>query len=312
MKIHNKLLFAACVILSITRHVQSQNQQGFITLDCGLPSNESPYNDTKNNLTFISDANFIQGGKTGNIQKDLVIKFRKPYTVLRYFPDGSRNCYSLNVTQDTNYLIRAGFLYGNYDGLNNSPRFDLYLGPNIWENIDMGKSGDAVFEEIIHITRSNILEICLVKTGTSTPMISTIELRPLRYDLYPSQTGSLRNLFRYYFTNSGKFVRYPQDIHDRIWIPYLLPEWTPTNTTLNVTDPSEGYDPPQEVLRTGAMPTNVSDPMTITWDLNTATDQVYGYIYIADITQVPANETREFAIVVNDKVHFDPSSPTEV
>lgn len=92
--------------------------------------------------------------------------------------------------------------------INNSPRFDLYLGPNIWTTIDMGKSGDAVFEEIIHITRSNILDICLVKTGTSTPMISTIELRPLRYDTYPARTGSLRNYNRFYFTNSEKFIRY--------------------------------------------------------------------------------------------------------
>jgi len=181
---------------------------GFISLDCGLASNESPYNEANSNLTYISDADFIQGGKTGNVQKDLLMKLRKPYTVLRYFPDGIRNCYSLNVKQDTNYLIRVMFRYGNYDGLNNSPRFDLYLGPNIWTTIDMGKSGDGVLEEIIHITRSNILDICLVKTGTSTPMISSIELRPLLYDTYIAQTGSLRNYNRFYFTDSNNYIRY--------------------------------------------------------------------------------------------------------
>lgn len=91
----------------------------------------------------------------------------------------------------------------------------------------------------------------------------------------------------------------------------MLPEWTHTNTTLNVIDSTEGYDPPQDILRTGAMPTNASDPMTITWNLDTATDQVYGYIYIAEITEVQANETREFEMVANDKVHFDPFSPTK-
>jgi hypothetical protein len=283
---------------------------GFISLDCGLASNESPYNEANSNLTYISDADFIQGGKTGNVQKDLLMKLRKPYTVLRYFPDGIRNCYSLNVKQDTNYLIRVMFRYGNYDGLNNSPRFDLYLGPNIWTTIDMGKSGDGVLEEIIHITRSNILDICLVKTGTSTPMISSIELRPLLYDTYIAQTGSLRNYNRFYFTDSNNYIRYPQDVHDRIWVPLILPEWTHINTSHHVIDSIDGYDPPQDVLRTGAMPANASDPMTITWNLKTATDQVYGYIYIAEIMEVQANETREFEVVVNNKVHFDPFRPT--
>ncbi|KAG7653426.1 Protein kinase-like domain superfamily [Arabidopsis suecica] len=175
----------------------------------------------------------------------------------------------------------------------------------------MGKSGDGVLEEIIHITRSNVLEICLVKTGTSTPIISSIELRPFLYDTYTAQTGSLRSYNRFYFTDSNNYIRYPQDVHDRIWIPLLLPEWTHINTTHHVIDSIDGYDPPQDVLRTGAMPANASDPMTFTWNLETATDQVYGYIYTAEITDVPANETREFEVVANDKVHFDPFSPTK-
>ncbi|EFH62176.1 hypothetical protein ARALYDRAFT_899652 [Arabidopsis lyrata subsp. lyrata] len=63
-------------------------------------------------------------------------------------------------------------------------------------------------EEIIHVTRSNILDICLVKTGTSTPMISAIELRPMRYDTYTARTGSLKIIERTYFANSDKLIRY--------------------------------------------------------------------------------------------------------
>jgi len=99
-------------------------------------------------------------------------------------------------------------------------------------------------------------------------------------------------------------------VHDRIWVPLILPEWTHINTSHHVIDSIDGYDPPQDVLRTGAMPANASDPMTITWNLKTATDQVYGYIYIAEIMEVQANETREFEVVVNNKVHFDPFRPT--
>lgn len=168
---------------------------GFISIDCGLPSNESPYNEPVTNQTYISDADFIQGGKTGKIEKNSATDFiTKPYRVLRYFPDGIRNCYSLSVKQDTNYLIRTVFVYGNYDGLNIFPRFDLYLGPNIWKVLDLQKPSSGVVEEIIHIKRSNILEICVVKTGTSTPFISAIELRPLRYNTYAAQTDSLKSI----------------------------------------------------------------------------------------------------------------------
>ncbi|CAH2038654.1 unnamed protein product [Thlaspi arvense] len=210
METRNKLLLIACATFSIIHLVKSQSQQGFISLDCGLPSNESPYNEKFTNLTYISDANFIQGGKTGKIQNNSETDFvSKPNRVLRYFPDGIRNCYSLSVTQDTKYLIRTVFVYGNYDGLNIPPRFDLYLGPNIWTSLDLRNSGLGATEEIIHITRSNSgLDICVVKTGTSTPLISSIELRPLPYDTYTTRTGSLKSFGHLYFTNSNKIVRY--------------------------------------------------------------------------------------------------------
>lgn len=202
----------------------SKTLPGFISLDCGLPSNESPYNEPVTNLTFISDADFIQGGKTGNIQNNSdTISISKPYRVLRYFPDGIRNCFSLNVTQDTNYLIRTVFVYGNYDGLNSPPRFDLYLGPNIWTSLDLRKLDfSAAFEEIFHITRSNRLDICVVKTGTSIPLISTIELRPLRYDTYTTRTGSLKNLAHLYFTNSDKSIRYVNIVLVRLLFFYTI------------------------------------------------------------------------------------------
>ncbi|CAL9222844.1 unnamed protein product [Arabidopsis halleri] len=294
-------MLLACATFSIMSLVKSQNQQGFISLDCGLPSNES-YIEPSTDLTFISDVNFIRGGKTGNIQNNSRTKFIfKPYKVLRYFPDGIRNCYSLSVKQGTKYLIRTLFFYGNYDGLNTSPRFDLFLGPNIWRSIDVLKAGvgDGVVEEIIHVTRSNILDICLVKTGTSTPMISAIELRPLRYDTYTARTGSLKSMAHFYFTNSDEAIRYPEDVYDRVWEPYSQPEWTQINTTRNVSSFSYGYNPPQGVIKTASIPTNVSEPFIFTWNLESFDDETYAYLYFAEIQQLKVNETREFKILAN-------------
>lgn len=180
---------------------------GFINLDCGLQANESPYTEPTTKLIFTSDADFIKTGKSGRIQNVPGLEYIKPYTVLRYFPDGVRNCYTLSVVQDTNYLIVAMFTYGNYDNLDTPPKFDLYLGPNIWTTVDLQRKVNGTREELIHILRSTSLQVCLVKTGTTTPVISALELRPLRNDIYIPQSGSLKNRFRVYLTDSRDIVR---------------------------------------------------------------------------------------------------------
>lgn len=181
---------------------------GFISLDCGLSPNQPPYNDPLTGLTYSTDDGSVQSGKTGKIQKEFEEIFNKPSLKLRYFPDGVRNCYSVNVTEGTSYLIKAVFVYGNYDGLDIYPSFDLYLGPNLWSTVDMKGRTNGTIEEIIHRTISKSLQVCLVKTGTSNPFINTLELRPLKNDTYNTQSGSLKYFFRYYFSTSDRTIRY--------------------------------------------------------------------------------------------------------
>jgi hypothetical protein len=95
---------------------------------------------------------------------------------LRYFPDGIRNCYNLNVEKGRTHLIVARFVYGNYDGFDLKPKFDLYLGPNLWATVDLQTEVNGTAEEILHIPTSNSLQICLVKTGETIPLISALEL----------------------------------------------------------------------------------------------------------------------------------------
>lgn len=179
----------------------------FTSLDCGLHPAASPYTEPLTKLTYTSDANFTLGGQSGRVQKIYEEEY-KPFTVLRYFPDGIRNCYDIRVEVGRNYLIRAMFFYGNFDGLNVSPEFDMYTGPNKWTTIDLQKEPSGSGKEIIHISRSNSLQICLVKTGETTPMISTLELRPLANDTYLAISGSLKLNFRMYLSNSTALLRY--------------------------------------------------------------------------------------------------------
>ncbi|KAF2545330.1 hypothetical protein F2Q70_00022740 [Brassica cretica] len=42
---------------------------GFISLDCGSPPNEPPYNDVQTGLTFSTDNGFVETGKTGKSKR---------------------------------------------------------------------------------------------------------------------------------------------------------------------------------------------------------------------------------------------------
>lgn len=176
-------------------------------MDCGLSPNEvSPYTEPDTGLRFSSDSGFIQSGKIGRVDKSTEATSLKSYMTLRYFPDGIRNCYNLSVKQGTNYLMRATALYGNYDGLNIYPKFDLYIGANFWVTLNLGEYKNGVAEEIIYIPRSNSLDVCLVKTDTSTPLLSLLELRPLDNDTYITSSGSLKSFRRYYLSNSKSII----------------------------------------------------------------------------------------------------------
>lgn len=180
---------------------------GFISLDCGLPIDASPYTEPYNGIIFTSDEKFVQSGKTGRVGSKWS-NYLKVYMHLRYFPDGKKNCINLSITKDTSYVIRADFLYGNYDGINSYPIFDLYLGPNKWVTVDLQGEEAGLSEEIIHMSRSNSLQVCVVKTGISTPLISSLELRPLRNGSYLTKNGSLEYSSRRYFNNSDDYMRY--------------------------------------------------------------------------------------------------------
>ncbi len=93
-------------------------------------------------------------------------------------------------------MIRATFLYGNYDGQSKLPQFDLHLGPNLWDTVIIKNVSYSVFKELIHVPSLNNLQVCLVNTNLGIPFISAIELRPLNNNAYVTQSGSLALLVR--------------------------------------------------------------------------------------------------------------------
>ncbi|CAH8362237.1 unnamed protein product [Eruca vesicaria subsp. sativa] len=291
------VLYVFIITFSLIHLVQAQDQKGFITLDCGLLPDGSPYTDPSTGLTFTSDASFVESGKNGRVDKDSERNFEKASVTLRYFPEGQRNCYNVKVTQGTKYLIRASFFYGNYDGRNIIPNFDLFLGPNKWTTVNLSATvPGGQYREIIHMSKLSSLQICLVKKGTTTPMISTLELRPMRSDIYISDTGSsLQFLSRTYLKGSGSILRYPDDVYDRRWFPMVEKEWNIVTSTLNV-NTSNGFDPPQSAMASAATYLVKTTKSTLPPLLNA--------MEIFTVVELPQSETNQQEVVAIKKIQI--------
>jgi hypothetical protein len=181
---------------------------GFISIDCGL-SEQRSYVDGTSKLPYSSDDGFIDDGSNYNVSAeytDLAYSRIYPQVLnLRSFPGppGRRGCYTLSsfVAGTSKYLIRATFMYGNYDGLNKPPVFDLYLGVNFWKTVNISKPDVMDVGEVIAYIPADSVQVCLVNTGSGTPFISSLELRPLEDTLYPlaNSTQGLSLIGRYNF-----------------------------------------------------------------------------------------------------------------
>lgn len=170
---------------------------GFISIDCGLPKGSS-YNEKDTGIFYISDAKFIDSGVSKSISPADKSTHQQQLAYVRSFPNGVRNCYRINVTSGTKYLIRGNFFYGNYDGLNQAPQFDLHLGANFWDTITFENASLSTISEIIYTPPLDYIHPCLINTGKGTPFISAIELRPLSNNSYFTLSAeTLQYLWRY-------------------------------------------------------------------------------------------------------------------
>ncbi|XP_028756225.1 probable LRR receptor-like serine/threonine-protein kinase At4g29180 [Neltuma alba] len=174
----------------------SNTHSDFISIDCGA---SDEYTDHQTGISYKTDRGFVETGSNSMVAPDERYNVYYPYfgrqlQTLRSFPEGRRNCYTLKPKQGKNqsYLIRAFFSYGNYDGKNQTPSFDLYLGVNYWTNV-CPINKNSHFVEIVHTPTTDTIHVCLVKSGKGIPFISTLELRPLSNSIYatPSPSQSL-------------------------------------------------------------------------------------------------------------------------
>lgn len=172
---------------------------GFISIDCGLPAQSSIVDD-QTKLTYVSDEQFVDTGVNAQVHPDYASgNLRKQLLTVRSFPNETRNCYTLRfLTIGSNYLVRAIFMYGNYDNLNKPPVFDIHLGVNYWDTFNITTADDVYSTEIIVLATADYLQVCLINKNQGTPFISWLDLRPVQASTYQyaNSTQSLVSIDR--------------------------------------------------------------------------------------------------------------------
>ncbi|KAJ6389637.1 hypothetical protein OIU77_027875 [Salix suchowensis] len=290
--------------------VHAQDQSGFISIDCGITEGSS-YKDKITGLRYISDENYADAGVNKNISPKInTTGIDKQYLNLRSFPDGNKICYTLKPLRSKNkYLIRAGFLYGNYDELDDVPKFDLYLGVNWWATVTLTDASTLFTTEIIHLLSSDYVDICLVNTGFGTPFISVLELRLLDDRTHSNVSQLVVGRVGCGLALSDS-IRFSVDVYDRIWSPFRLQDWEVKHTSYAIESPDDDkYGVPSAIMQGAAVPINQSDPIVLPITRDDPTTQFFLYLHFAEIENLPENQTREFNIFVNNKLWRGPIVP---
>lgn len=300
---------ANCYYTSICLYVLS----GFISIDCGLPGNSS-YKEVETGLVYVSDANFINTGESKSISSENKNKYKQHYSFVRTFPTGIRNCYRIsNIANGTKYLIRASFVYENYDGLDTYPEFDLHIGANFWDTVNWKNDYIDQQKEIIHVPTQNHIHICLVNKNLGNPFVSSIELRPLSPSYYKTQRPvSLSLIERLDIGPSKGSSRYPEDVHDRLSVAYCDEDWTNISTSSTIEFDRATYRLPSVVMTTAATPKSADGSLEyrLPTDSTSTTSALY-YVYMdfAEVEELQANQSREFSIFYDGVLYYEAESP---
>ncbi|GER33352.1 leucine-rich repeat protein kinase family protein [Striga asiatica] len=230
-------------------------QDGFLSLTCG----NTNYVDSSN-ISWMPDGFYTSSGSTASVT---FLEGSSSTTLpIRYFPDSSRrNCYRLptsNQSTSSPILVRANFVYKNYDGLNKPPVFWVSLGTATVTTINLAHVDPWIEEFIWPSNDKDFLPLCFHSISNGGfPVVSSVEVRPLPGEAYGvdySDRRILKKLFRLNCGYTDGLLRYPLDPYDRIWeadkdfSPYHVSSSFDTQT--NFTSSNIKESPPNAVLQT--------------------------------------------------------------
>lgn len=297
--------FFSCYVGKIVKKGYNTYESGFISIDCGLQPDNSSYTESSTGIDYVSDSSYTDTGTNSFVAPEYRANMMQSMWSVRSFPEGSRNCYTIGVNITAKYLIRAAFMYGNYDTRNELPGFDLHLGPNKWDSVKLESSEQTVSKEIIYSVLTDTLQVCLVNTGNGTPFISVLELRQLPDSSYATKSESLQLFQRLDFGSSTNLtVRYPDDVFDRKWFP-STPNGSKQLSELSTSPPSRNssgkFQLPQAVMRTAVIPETTGGSVDFGWTPDDPSLEFYFYLYFTELQEPSSGSVarREFIISLN-------------
>ncbi|KAH9566908.1 hypothetical protein CY35_03G001700 [Sphagnum magellanicum] len=292
--------------------VWAQNPTGSVFIDCGSTVS---YVDPVTNMRWETDApKYITKGVNAFVPSaKATYPDLSELTTVRYFPDSlpRKNCYSLPVTPNNTYLIRATFFYGSYDNATTLPSFQMAIDGTIVANVTFGNATAFVYHEFGFLSRLNasVIFLCLSRdSSNSVPFISAISLSsPLPADFYLVYDVNFLHERTYYHTKyrlnfgADRLVRYPDDIFDRYWFPegvnstFVNMSTTPVQSLTNVSVIIDNYplNFPPAVMETALTTKNsmrISFPDTIS--------EGYLGLYFAELDPTANNYSRQFKIQI--------------
>jgi hypothetical protein len=280
-----------------------------VSIDCGGSAN---YTDELG-LQWTGDGGWFPFGETATVA--VPSEKRTQYSTVRYFPSassagaGAKHCYTLGVRTRTRYLVRATFLYGNFDSSNVFPEFDLYLGASRWSTIVIYDDAKVVTREAVVLAAGASLSVCLSNATTGQAFISTLELRQLNGSLYYTDSEALAFLSLSARINFGAptadAVRYPDDPYDRIWesdmvrrANYLV-DVAPGTVNVSTDRPvfvASSERPPRKVMQTAVV--GGLGELTYRLDLSGFPGDGWAFSYFAEIEEFVVPETRKFKLFI--------------
>ncbi|XP_027368356.1 putative leucine-rich repeat receptor-like serine/threonine-protein kinase At2g19230 [Abrus precatorius] len=289
------------------RKLANIDHSDLVSIDCGV--NES-YIDRTTNMQYQADE--IQFGKIYNVSWnynfEYVSQIEKQLNTLRSFPDGKRNCYTLELKQGKNkkYMMRAYLAYGNYDNKETPPIFDLHLGVDFLKRINLTQEPHPVIRiEAIHFSSTATIDFCLVNIDHGVPFISLLELSPLETSVY--QTSStlltldlLTRINLGVSPDNNYFIRYMDDVYGRSWQVRTEYNENPkkTSSAIDLDKLVDPYKLPSEVLSTAVEALNLSDSLEYTMNYD-ADSEYYVYLHFFDFKDRANKMNRILNITIN-------------
>ncbi|XP_074364834.1 putative LRR receptor-like serine/threonine-protein kinase At1g07550 [Apium graveolens] len=297
------MFFAFFALQLLSSSSQDADTTNWSAIDCG---NDEIINIGDNLLVWDADADYTKSGINELVRNKTA---RDELNTLRAFPGKSEeNCYNVPImTQRLRYIIRAGFYYGNYDGLSKPPAFNLFINNKKWTTVNTSKNGgEPFYEEIIYQNKgSGVFKICLVQIKDGgVPIINSIEMMNIYDELYPKMdTNATYNLVTR-INLGGSEVRYNgfnDEIYNRIWSGGVTSYASVSG--ISNSDPTPENHPPSSVMN-DAIKFNASNPISLITDLPQLTPQsAYIVLYITNLGSFSdiTNETVTIRMEINNE-----------